>query len=297
MRRGPAVAIAALLLTAACGRDAPGGSGRAQALSDYEWTRQEGWFGGFSGLHVFPGGTRALVLSDRARLVEVTLIRDGDGRIVGATPQRRWPLRSSQGKPLSGRIADSEGLAIGPDGALYISFEGVHRVARYDGPQAPARVLNPPQVFRGLPGNGSLEALAADAQGRLYTLPESGRDEAGDIPVWRGAAGGWQVAFSLPARDGFRPVGADFGPDGRLYLLERKVTVLGFRSRLRRWTLTGDRAGDEETLLTTAAGTHDNLEGLSVWRDGSGALRATMVSDDNFLTIQRTELIEYRLPD
>lgn len=295
MRLGPALAVAALLLGASCGRDDPGGD--AQFLAAHDWARGAPWFGGFSGLHMFPGGQHAMVLNDSGWLVELRLTRDGEGRIAGAEPLAHWRLRSSTGKPLGGPIADAEGLAIGRDGTLYVSFEGVHRVARYDSPDAPARMLTRAQLFDGLPRNGSLEALAIDRGGRLYTLPETGRDAEGRIPVWRGDAGRWQVAFTLPPRGRFRPVGADIGPDGRLYLLERAVSPFGFRSRLRRWTLTETGVEGEETLLTTAAGSHDNLEGLSVWRDTAGALRATMVSDDNFLKIQRTELVEYRLPE
>jgi hypothetical protein len=51
-----------------------------------------------------------------------------------------------------------------------------------------------------------------------------------------------------------------------------------------------------ETLFTTATGTHDNLEGLDVWSDSDG-LRATMIADDNFRFFQRTEIVDYRLPD
>ena len=53
---------------------------------------------------------------------------------------------------------------------------------------------------------------------------------------------------------------------------------------------------DEEILLTTRPLQYDNLEGIAVWADGQG-IRITMVSDDNFLFVQRTELVEYRLRD
>ncbi len=297
MRLGPALVGIAALLPAGCDRDDPGAGGTAEFLFAYQWDRQEDWFGGFSALHMAADGQSATVLSDRATVVEVRLQRDAEGRIEKVTAGEKWTPRSSAGRPVTGRIADSEGLAIGADGAIYISFEGVHRVARYARPGARAQVLNPPGVFRGLPGNGSLEALAIDAQGRLYTLPEKGRDAQGRIPVYRRDAGGWRVAFTLPARGRFLPVGADIGPDGRFYVLERAFSVLGFRSRLRRWTLTGDGVTGEETLLTTATGSHDNLEGLSVWRDPGGRLRASMVSDDNFMAFQRTELVEYALPE
>ena len=49
--------------------------------------------------------------------------------------------------------------------------------------------------------------------------------------------------------------------------------------------------------MQTEPGLHDNLEGLSVWRDPQGRLRATMVSDNNYLFIFRSEIVEYRLPD
>ncbi len=39
---------------------------------------------------------------------------------------------------------------------------------------------------------------------------------------------------------------------------------------------------DDETLFDSTTGTYDNLEGLSVWRDAGGAIRLTMISDDNF---------------
>ena len=66
---------------------------------------------------------------------------------------------------------------------------------------------------------------------------------------------------------------------------------------MRRWDITDKGAINEVTLLESSTGVHDNLEGLSVWRDPTGTLRATMVSDDNFKALQRTELVEYTLPE
>jgi hypothetical protein len=48
-------------------------------------------------------------------------------------------------------------------------------------------------------------------------------------------------------------------------------------------------------LLETATGTYDNLEGLAVWRDDAGAIRLTMISDDNFKSFQVTQFVEYRV--
>ena len=79
---------------------------------------------------------------------------------------------------------------------------------------------------------------------------------------------------------------------GRLYLLERDFAGIGFRSRVRRFAPDGT---GEEVLLETGIGVHDNLEGISVWRDDLSRIRLTMVSDDNFRFFQRTEFVEYAL--
>ena len=62
---------------------------------------------------------------------------------------------------------------------------------------------------------------------------------------------------------------------------------------MRALTLGPRRALTSETLLTTQSWRHDNLEGLSVWRDAQNRIRLTMISDDNFRMIQRTQFVEY----
>ncbi len=268
----------------------------ATYLHSFEWKDPANWFGGFSALHVWDDGQQFLVLSDRARMATARIERDGD-QITSVRVLDHWQVLSSQGRIMKGGVGDSEGLALAPGGGVYVAFEGVHRVARYSEPGAKARVLPRAPAFEDLADNGSFEGLAIDARGWLYTMPEKDRTADGDIPVYRWNGDAWSIPFVFPQRGGFKPVGADFGPDGKFYVLERKLGFVGFRSRLRRWDVTDDTPNAEETLFETATGTHDNLEGLSVWRDGQGRLRATMISDDNFLALQRTELVEYLLPD
>ncbi|RBI83129.1 esterase-like activity of phytase family protein [Rhodosalinus halophilus] len=240
--------------------------------------------GGFSGLEIGQEGMRLLAISDRGVLLEARIQREA-GRVVGLTGARftDLPMRA----PDAPERSDSEALALGGD--LWIAFEGESRVAPYPGtaplPRHPA--------FVHLKGNRGLEALAIDAAGRLHTLPEAARGEG--FPIYRFDGSAWVEVGTLPKTDGFVPVGADFGPDGRLYVLERTFAGLGFRSRVRRVALGTGRAS-VETLLTTPVGLHGNLEGLAVWQDSGGRTRLTMIADDNFLALQRSEIVEYALP-
>ncbi len=294
MRRSSAVQlIAAILLAGSVGAVEVK---TATRLGSHAWRHGADWFGGFSAIHISENGEHLVAVSDRSRFVSARIQRDGD-QIRGVEILGQWPILSSRGHALRGRAGDSEGIAAAPDGGFYISFEGVHRVAHYPAPGTNARVLPRPKAFRDLDRNGSFEALAIDDQGRLYTLTEKSRTAQGDIPVYRWDGSRWTTPFVLPQRGKFLPVAADFGPDGRFYVLERAVSLAGFRSRLRRWRIDADQPVAEEFLFETGTGAHDNLEGLSVWQDGQGRLRATMISDDNFLALQRTELVEYLLPD
>ncbi len=272
------------------------GAKTATYLGSFSWRHSGDWFGGFSALHLSDDGQDMIVLSDRAKIARATITRSGD-LITAVSVVDVQPLLSSRGRMLMGRSGDAEGIAVGPDGTVYISFEGVHRVAEYSGTDGHARVLPRPREFDTLDVNGSFEALAIDENEWLYTMTERSRTADGDIPVYRWNGQNWSTPFVLPQRGRFNPVAADFGPDGRFYVLERTFSIAGFRSRVRRWELDGTMLSTEEVLFETGSGKHGNLEGLSVWADQQGRLRATMVSDDNFMALLSTELVEYVLPN
>lgn len=293
----------ALIAGAALVLGLPGASARpdAQGLRGaWRWRGAGPHFGGLSALHVFPRGEMFLAITDRAHWVQGRFLRDAEGRITGIDAPAPRPLLGTGSEPLVKGRTDSEGVAVGPDGTVYVSFEGAGtaRVLAYDRIDGPARNLPVPPEFRRMQLNSALEALAVAPDGTIYTLPErSGRLDR-PFAVWRFRRGAWTQPFSLPRRGPWLAVGADVGPDGRFYLLERDLRGLaGFVMRLRRFTLSEAGLADEVTLIETEPGLHDNLEGLSVWRDAAGGLVATMVSDDNFRFFQRTEIVEYRLPD
>ncbi len=295
MRFRPFIAVILFGLTVG----APGLTGTrnaAEFVGSYTWSERGRGFGGFSGLEVWDGGARFLALSDRGGVVEGRLLRV-DGAIAGVSALPVHPLHDTKGAPLRRSDTDSEGLARRDDGRIFVSFEGRHRVWVYDGRQSPARPIPQHPDFDGLQPNSGLEALAIDASGALYTLPERSGRKRRPFPVYRYADGAWTQPFDIPRRDEYLPVGADFGPDGRFYLLERHFAgIFGFRNRVRSFAFTDAGAVDERVLLETRSGQHDNLEGLAVWRDTAGDIRLTMISDDNFRPFQRTELVEYRLP-
>jgi hypothetical protein len=283
--------ILACIATLATGGEAP----RTQYLGSFPWSMDKPWFGGWSGIELSADGRQMTAITDRGRLVRAEIQREDD-QIAAVIPGRMWRLKASTGTYLTSKITDSEGLAIATDGTIHVSFEGVTRVSRYVRPSAAAQVLRHYKDFRGFAKNKSLEALAIDRKGRLFAIPER-LEKDKSIKVYVLDKDRWTTPFSLTGGQGFLPVGADFGPDGRLYLLERAWSVLGFRARVRRWDLTQGKPENETLLLQTSFGAHDNLEGLAVWRDEQGRTRLTMIADDNFKSFQRTEIVEYAIQE
>ena len=266
-------------------------------MGSFVWQMPDRDFGGLSGIEVFDGGRQFVALGDKAMFITGRFQRYGAGHIRAVTAGPIRPLvGKNNGKPLAGRRADSEGLAIDSEGNAFVSFENRTRVARLDLESGVVADMKSYAAFASLPKNGALEALAVADGPVLYAVPEEPPTQ--NIPVYRWIEGEWDDSLALPRRGRFVPVGADIGPDGRFYLLERDFRGIGgFASRLRRFDLSEAGLSGEVTLLETPLALHDNLEGLSIWRDGRGALRATMISDDNFLFVQQTEIVEYRLPD
>ncbi|MEE9452901.1 MAG: esterase-like activity of phytase family protein [Paracoccaceae bacterium] len=259
------------------------------------WSESAPAFGGISGIEVFADG-RFIAISDRARFFAGQITRAG-GEITAIKVTTSAAILDSKGAALKGRNADAEGLAVGPQGKIYLSFEGNHRIMHHADIQAPGAFLPPYDAIKALQNNSGLEALAVDQTGRVFAIPERSGKITRPFPVFR-YDGVWQKAFDIPRRGEFLVVGADFDPKGQLYILERRFTWLGgFASRIRRFTVTNDRISAEETLLETPVGILDNMEGISVWRDMDAQLHLTIVSDDNFNGFQRTIVAEYLVSD
>lgn len=275
---------------------APVSAATLDYISTYVWRDNDPRFGGFSGIEITEDGNKFYVVSDRANLLWGSIERDASGRIRHMNIAGRTHLKDSDGKELEeGYLGDSEGIAVDDDGQIWISFEGLNRVVLHSDVDAPGQPLPRPPMLKELKINRGLESLAVHPDGSIFTMPEVGMKPDGLLPVLRFRDGQWQQPFDIIYDRNWQVVGADFGPDGWFYLLERGFHgVLGFSSRVRRFQFSDDGVTAEETLLETSPLQYDNLEGISVWEDAQG-IRLTMISDDNFLFVQRTELVEYRL--
>ena len=273
----------------------PANAQTAELLGRFTWSPKDDRVFGLSALHLDTSGTRFIALSDRGYFVSGRLVRK-DGVVVGVRDFNLDPVQMIKGGKVQGHNSDSEGIAVTPNGSIYVSFEGFHRVRRYATAQSRAKHVPPHPDFKALQNNSSLEALASDKWGRLYAIPERSGKLDRPFPVYRFQGGKWDRKLSIPRRGKFLVVGADFGPDGDFYVLERDFSWFGgFANRVRKFTLTSKGFSNEKTLFETGYGRHDNLEGISVWRDASDRIRMTLLSDDNDSAFQRTEFVDYIL--
>lgn len=270
-------------------------------------------FGGWSGLAMLDGGRRMLAASDVGDWFSATVARR-DGALTGLADLVTAPMLGPKGELMrrTGRY-DAEAVAVAPEGQVYVAYERVHEIWRYDLPgkgfAARAEPVAVPAQVKTLSANKSLEALAAPPAGHrldglLIAIAERPpRGHAGDAtPAWAvpRAGGGGGFAFSVARTDDYDVSDCAFLPEGDLLVLERRFRWLdGVRIRLRRVAGASLRPGarvEGALLLDADMGFEiDNLEGLAVWRDADGATMLTLVSDDNFNWFQRTLMLEFRL--
>ena len=163
------------------------------------------------------------------------------------------------------------GAGHGRPGRVYVSYEGFHRIRRYDDINGrPVAIPSHPDFAR-LQGNSGLEAIAVDRDGTLYAIPERSGKLDRPFPVYRLRGGRWDKPFTIPREGNFLVSDATIGPEGDLYVLERDFSWLGFRTRVRRFAIGATSLGNETTLLETSLNQLDNMEGISVWRDPRAA--------------------------
>jgi hypothetical protein len=255
-------------------------------------------FGGISAISIATDGAAAMLISDRGTVFTAQL-EQRNGAIVALRDVEAHDLPMPDGTTAPQDWRDAESVAVLPGGDVVIGFERVHRLWRYRAPGARPTPVRAFAALEGLQFNSGIEALAADREGGLYAIPERSGALERPFQVWRGGASGgsWEEG-RWPRRPPFLVTGADIGPDDRLYVLERDFGFLrGWSMRLSRARLDDWPDFRPETLLVWRGSGIDNMEGISVRRDAGGALRATLIADDNFHPLQRTLLLDLVLPD
>lgn len=285
--------------------------GKLRYLGGLYITSTDRRFGGFSGLIVSPDGQRLLAISDRSYWLTARLVYSG-GRLAGLSQAFLAPILDATGKPLKSPYHDSESIVSerggfpldDPTGVVDIGFETRDRVARFgigrDGFAAKAAPLPMPQDIENNKLNKGFEAIARLADGRLLAITERTLEGAGNIKGWIVGPGGAGAPLSLKRDAPYDLSDMAFGPDGNLYLLERRFSRAGGAGmRIRRilvdtikpgWVLDGEVLADLDQDYSI-----DNMEGLAMRRAEDGRTLLYIVSDDNYSAAERTLLLMFEL--
>ena len=203
------------------------------------------------------------------------------------------PMRDVEGRTFRKAGGDAESLAH-RDGQLFVGFERDHRIARHRGDGVIGDAIRH-RAMEEMASNSGLEALATLPGGRLLAIGEGG--DEGPFPAFAVEADGTVVQGTLPRASRHNMTGADMGPDGWLYVVQRHFSMLtGVSIRVRRYLLGDDGLPDPATAETLAAWETtsgiDNMEAIAAFRDGPDApVTLWLVSDDNYNAIQRTILV------
>jgi hypothetical protein len=266
-------------------------------------------FGGISAIRVQGHGEHFIAVSDKGWWFRGRLVYDGT-RPTGIADAEMAPVLGADGKPLAARgWFDTESIAE-DNGTLYVGIERVNQIARFnyakDGLLARGTPIAVPPGVKSLPFNKGLEALVFVPRGlhlggTLIAISERGLDKDKNSKAFL-IGGPSPGSFAIKRTDDYDISDAALLPGGDLLLLERKFGwTSGLLVRIRRIALTDIKPNglvDGATLFEADLGYEiDNLEGLSVHRNGNGETVLTLISDDNFSVIQRTLLLQFTLAE
>jgi hypothetical protein len=263
-------------------------------------------FGGFSGLSRSVDGGSLVAISDSGHWLTAQVQRSA-GRMSGLGDAVLAPMLNASGRPLSRtRSYDTEGLCI--DGSTaYVSIERSHDILSFDwarrGVAARGQAMRLPPEVKDLPSNRGLEAIgvapaASPVSGAVVALAErSGRHDEPTLGIIVG--GPTPGLFRYQLIDGYEVTDLAFLANGDMLVLERWYRPWrGVGMRLRRIAaralspgalVTGDVIADLDLAHEI-----DNMEGLAIHVE-NGRTILTIISDDNFSSLQRTLLLEFEI--
>ncbi len=268
-------------------------------------------FGGLSDLVVSADGTALLAVSDQAHWFRAELSYDENGDLAGMSHGVIAAMRGLSGENLKDKDGDAEGMtSVLPhdvDGEVLVSFERVHRIWRYDlsdGLGAIPEVVSTGNWLDALSFNEGLEGIAFAQTDILVALSENSDAANGDILGALESYGDAEMHVTEPLSVARRPpflvTGAAAAPDGGLFILERRFSILGGVGMEIRFIPVGDihpgarLNGEVLANLGFLDANVDNMEGIAARRGTDGETLLYVLSDDNYQPpLQRTLLLMF----
>lgn len=279
-----------------------------ELLSVYQFNNitADSWLHELSGLAWDYDEKRLYSVTDGGQLISFN-IDFNNNEIMDIQLISHYPLQDAIGNNLSGKQADSEGLAlhnhnngVSGDTELLISFERTPRVVRYrpDGTfitavKIPANISDPTRFNS---GNNQLEALTEHSLHGLLVGPERPLDKIrSKIQIFNQQKQVTQLI--LHDAESGSLVGLTTLPDNNVVALERVFVNVFTGLQFHLHLLQTEPSGFTQTTLFSSAVDdgylNDNFEGITHHKDNY----FFMVSDDNENAYQRTLLIYFRLSE
>ena len=259
-------------------------------------THEDQDFGGISGLTVSENGENFVFLSDKSFFFKGKIIRDNLNKIIDLKILDKGQLSSSKGEILTGKNIDSESIVKIDKSGYYVSFESNNRIMYHETLESPGKFIPKHSDFDKLLFNDGIEALAIKENGELYALPELPPKGKDYHPIYKFNNNEWSIIDKIKIDQGFKVVDAEMIDDENLITLERKFSFYdGFKIRLRRIIFEKNIIKNSEILLESLPWEYYNFEGLGKWKDSNGNIYLTMVSDNQFSPLLKTEVKEFIL--
>lgn len=270
-------------------------------------------FGGWSDLAVSADGSEILAISDEAHWLRARLSYDARGDLASLADGEIAPMLNLQGRPMQDKEGDAEGLTLErPNdvrGTVAVSFERNVRIWRYDLSHGfGAKPVNVPigSWVKPLHDNEQLEAITLFKPDTLMAFAETKVNPGDDLLAAMEAypnQGGQPTTrmLSVVPHDPFAITSVANAPDGGLFLLERRFSILGGVGMEIRHIPAGEvhegarMNGEVLANLSFQDANIDNMEGLAVRRGPKGETLLYIISDDNYSPLQRTLLLMFEM--
>jgi hypothetical protein len=252
-------------------------------------------FGGISAMHVGPGDV--IALNDAGSVIRFPLPH-GPGMVRA----RIDPLGDGPGSPDIKQDRDTEALAIF-GGRAWVGYERRDAIWRYRTSDWRSDAHAEPEAMRRWPNNAGSEAIVRLRDGRFLVFSEGQlrRDGTSEVLLFEGdpaLADTRYISLGYRPPRSHVPTDAALLPDGRLLILNRRVSFWdGISAKVTIAALPeqGDLLAGTEIATLRAPLTVDNMEAVSITREG-GRTILWLASDDNFSPpLQRTLLLKFAL--